>query len=338
VPVSEPILLSAPLELKATDDAKLPTRFGGVAYSGGLVPGMGVVIDLASTRFNARIPILLQHDHEQPIGVADAAAIQNNQLVIGGRLFSDMTGSPAERVAMLAQRGMPYEMSVGIFDFNVERVPAGKSAAVNGATFQGPVTVLRSGAVREVSVVTLGADPETDAQFFNRRGDAMNVELLTARVAELEAQLAAAQPTDAALLAARSAGAQAERERIQAVEAATLPGHEALIASLKFDGKTSGGDAALAVNSAERALRAKASATLASESPQPLKPSAAPTVELSATDPMADHSKPIEERCKAKWDSDAKVRAEFTSLAAFTAMAKAEEAGKVRVLKTRAAA
>jgi signal peptide peptidase SppA len=133
-------------------------------------------------------------------------------------------------------------------------------------------------------------------------------------------------------------GAEAERTRIQNVEAAALPGHEALIAALKFDGKTSGGDAAMAVNSAERALRNKAAATLSSEAPNPLKPAAAPTVETGEPDPMADQSKPIEERCKAKWDSDAATRAEFTNLAAFTGWAKAHASGKVRVLTTRAAA
>lgn len=50
----------------------------------------------------------------------------------------------------------------------------------------------------------------------------------------------------------KTAGATAERERIQAVEAAWMPGHEKLIADLKFDGKTTGGEAALAVIQAEK--------------------------------------------------------------------------------------
>ena len=42
-------------------------------------------------------------------------------------------------------------------------------------------------------------------------------------------------------------GAEAERSRILAVEAAAMPGCEALIAQLKADGKTSGPEAAAAV-------------------------------------------------------------------------------------------
>lgn len=132
-------------------------------------------------------------------------------------------------------------------------------------------------------------------------------------------------------------GARAERTRIQQVEAACLAGHEALIAGMKFDGKSSGADAAMAVLSAEKSLRSKAAVALAADAPVPAKPAATPAVEAAAQDPMADTSKPVEERCKAKWDSDAKVRGEFTSLAAFTAMTKAEESGQVRVLSKRAA-
>lgn len=52
-------------------------------------------------------------------------------------------------------------------------------------------------------------------------------------------------------------GAELERARIQSIEAAELPGHESLIASLKFDGKTTGAQAALAVIKAEKELAEK---------------------------------------------------------------------------------
>lgn len=148
-------------------------------------------------------------------------------------------------------------------------------------------------------------------------------------------QLAAQEP--ALLTAVLAEGAATERARIQAVEGALIPGHEALIAAMKFDGKSSGGDAALAVNAAERALRATAAASLANDAPNPVPPAATPAVDPKPADAMADTSKPVEERCKAKWDSDAEVRAEFGTLAAFTALTRAEEAGKVKVLGKRAA-
>ncbi len=50
-------------------------------------------------------------------------------------------------------------------------------------------------------------------------------------------------------------GVTAETARVTAVFDASLPGHEALIQSLMFDGKTTGGDAATQVLGAERILR-----------------------------------------------------------------------------------
>ncbi|MFN6339682.1 MAG: S49 family peptidase [Cyanobacteriota bacterium] len=60
---------------------------------------------------------------------------------------------------------------------------------------------------------------------------------------------------------ARAAGADAERERVAGVRAALVPGHEALIERFCADGKTTGGDAALAVIAAERELLEAAAAT-----------------------------------------------------------------------------
>jgi len=56
--------------------------------------------------------------------------------------------------------------------------------------------------------------------------------------------------------------AKAERERIQSVEAQSMPGHEALIQDLKFDGKTSGEQAAVQILQAEKALRVNMQAQL----------------------------------------------------------------------------
>lgn len=55
-----------------------------------------------------------------------------------------------------------------------------------------------------------------------------------------------------AIATARAEGAQAERDRIQAVRAQALAGHEELIETLAFDGKTTGEQAAVAVLAAER--------------------------------------------------------------------------------------
>jgi len=130
----------------------------------------------------------------------------------------------------------------------------------------------------------------------------------------------------------RVAGAAAERARIQAVEDQLIPGHEALIATLKFDGVTTGPEAAVAVLGAEKSLRNRALADRRADAPEPVQHAAAPVDRIAQ--PAVDPSLPIEERAKAKWDADAKLRAEFMGFDNYLAFAKAEESGKVRVLAT----
>ncbi len=65
--------------------------------------------------------------------------------------------------------------------------------------------------------------------------------------------------------AAEAAGA--ERQRIQDVEAQSLKGHEQLIQTLKFDGHTTGAEAAMQVLAAENGLKASALKTNADEAP-----------------------------------------------------------------------
>lgn len=150
-------------------------------------------------------------------------------------------------------------------------------------------------------------------------------------------QAQAPELLQALLAEGQAAGATAERARIQAVEAQNLPGHEALIASLKFNGKTTGPEAALAVLNAERGLRATAASQLAADAPKPVATAAAPAVVPNAAaqaqaDAQAEAGLPLDDRCKARWERDSAVRAEFGTLAAYTAFTRAEESGRVKRL------
>jgi hypothetical protein len=95
-------------------------------------------------------------------------------------------------------------------------------------------------------------------------GNTMDKEELEAQHPQLVAQLL-------------GEGAKAERDRIQSVEAQAIPGHEALIAQLKFDGKSSGGEAAMAILAAEKTARAAHASAMAGEAPKPV-----PTVPAAA--------------------------------------------------------
>ena len=92
----------------------------------------------------------------------------------------------------------------------------------------------------------------------------MDIELFKAEQPELYAAIVAeAQAGTAALVAtARAEGATAESQRIKDVRAQLLPGHEALVEELAFDGKSTAADAAIAIVNAEKCFRVSASAAI----------------------------------------------------------------------------
>lgn len=113
--------------------------------------------------------------------------------------------------------------------------------------------------------------------------------------------------TAAAVAAASTAGASAEAARISGVRATALPGHEKLVETLAFDGKTTPAEAALAVNAAHRASLAAAATAHANDAPKALPHAAAPSdagktkaemaVEASAY--AKQHSMSVIDACKA---------------------------------------
>lgn len=68
----------------------------------------------------------------------------------------------------------------------------------------------------------------------------------------------------------RAQGAATERARIQAVEALLIPGHKELINRLKFDGKSTAGDAAQAILAAEYSTRNAGQQHFPSDAGQPV--------------------------------------------------------------------
>jgi signal peptide peptidase SppA len=81
---------------------------------------------------------------------------------------------------------------------------------------------------------------------------------------------------DAAVATAQTTAATAERARIQAVRAQSMPGHEALIETLAFDGTTTGPEAAVQVLAAEKQKTGQQLALLAADATPPAPSAAAP--------------------------------------------------------------
>lgn len=108
---------------------------------------------------------------------------------------------------------------------------------------------------------------------------------------EQAAQFAAEHPEAAALLNVQAA--DAERARIQAVMGQAMPGHDALVQALAFDGKTTAGEAAVQVLAAERAVTAERLARIQGDRPAALPAAASetatdtPAVPAVPANPMA---------------------------------------------------
>lgn len=150
-------------------------------------------------------------------------------------------------------------------------------------------------------------------------------ELVEALRAEALAGMIPTADLSAQLAAAEEKGAANERARIQAVEAQLIPGHESLIAGFKFDGKTTGEQAAVAVIAADKGIRAAALSAMESGA-NPAVPAVDP--------PEGDSSAtlPVEEQAKAAWDKDAALRAEFgNKFEAYLAYEQNAATGRARV-------
>lgn len=128
----------------------------------------------------------------------------------------------------------------------------------------------------------------------------------------------------------RGIGIEHERARIKSVKAVSLPGHDALIERLMFDGTTTGPEAAAMVIAAENAKRVLHLKHIKDDAPPPVAHAVAPDREA----PAADDALPLEERCKLAWDRDPNLRAEFGDrFESYLAFSKAEEKGRVKILR-----
>ena len=133
--------------------------------------------------------------------------------------------------------------------------------------------------------------------------------------------------------AGRAAGAAAEMQRIRDVEAQALPGHATLLATLKFDGKTTGPEAAAQVLAAERAKLGRKAEDIAADAADVAGAKQPASAAGTAPPPAAaDKTRPVEERCKAAWETDASVRGQYASIEDYTAYVRAEESGRLRIL------
>ncbi len=149
--------------LSASDGGSL-RKFSLDAYNGGPMrfewSDVPVVVDIAGIEIGDKPrPVLLQHDDDRRVGHAVSVIAKAGSLLADGVVSG--ASDAAKEVVEAADRGFPWQCSIGVLMGERETVPAGSSAEVNGQTVSGPLLIVRSSALREISFVTLGADDTT---------------------------------------------------------------------------------------------------------------------------------------------------------------------------------
>lgn len=164
--MSDTLLLTAPVEIRATaGDTKLPTIFIE-AYGGGLMKPPGfpeLVIDESGMDLPEQVPLLADHKNAIDATIGHGKpSIEAGKLVVRGVLSRG--GESTERIIQLSRDGVKLGASVGFLPTEREHIPAGQSLHINNRTITaGPngLLVVRRGTLKEVSVTPIAADDTT---------------------------------------------------------------------------------------------------------------------------------------------------------------------------------
>jgi hypothetical protein len=161
------IRFTAPANVKAATKKKGPPTFDADAYTGGAMELDGwthpVVIDYDGLDITKKSrPVLRDHDPTLPLGHTTHIGVDRGILKAKGVISA--SGKHVREVVDAAKQNFPWQVSVGAKVLKNQFVPEGETARANGRTFDGPVNIARRTALREISLLTLGADDDTSAR------------------------------------------------------------------------------------------------------------------------------------------------------------------------------
>lgn len=157
--VDAPAMLTFAAENTETKNGKA----SGVAYSGGQISqswsGRPIYVDLAGMAFADQIPLMASHDYslDARLGVCTVAS-DGKRLTFTAELDKS---NPTAQLVMAAGKVAPWQASIGAENHQLEVLSENEKATVNGREVKGPAYIIRKSTLREISVVSLGADPAT---------------------------------------------------------------------------------------------------------------------------------------------------------------------------------
>lgn len=161
------------LEFAPGGEGKLP-RVSMVAYTGGLMRtplfNLPVIVNLKGLDIGDKSrPLLRDHDQGREVGYTTDIEVRDGALYIEGVISAET--EDAKRITTNAKNGFPWQASIGVpfFQRHVEFVRGGTSVKVNGREFRGPLYVINKSKFREASIVTLGADDDSETRIAAQR-------------------------------------------------------------------------------------------------------------------------------------------------------------------------
>lgn len=152
----------ATVDNQPTDDK--PVKIAGVAYSGSPIRQFWspyeMVIDLSGMSFAPQIPLMDSHNDRllDRLGVVKAKVV-NNKLEIAGEFTN--TSDYAKNIIEQGKKAK-WQLSIGANIQQSVMLNEGEKKTVNGKSFTGPIRIITKSLLREVSVVAIGADRDTE--------------------------------------------------------------------------------------------------------------------------------------------------------------------------------
>lgn len=136
----------------------------GVAYSGGKIRvgswSHAVVIDLAGITIPAEIPMLTDHENRTACRVGITSTVNDGRSIsFSGKIFK--SNADAQGIIAQLNEGADWQISIGAEVEEKELVEEGDKREVNGAEHEGPFYHIVKSTLREISIVSVGADVNT---------------------------------------------------------------------------------------------------------------------------------------------------------------------------------
>ncbi|MBN1491157.1 MAG: hypothetical protein JXA69_14685 [Phycisphaerae bacterium] len=139
-------------------------KFAIEAYDGGIIANHwywgNLAFDLGGLKFaGRRTPVLDTHDTSLRVGFSTKQTIDDEGVHFEGKYLSN---PKAQELRSDMKEGYPMQASLSLEPTTKpEFVEDGQSAEVNGRTLKGPGAIFRNARIREVSMCSFGAAPNT---------------------------------------------------------------------------------------------------------------------------------------------------------------------------------